>query len=63
LIVGGRDQEVLESNRKAQAALRCQNELVVVPGATHLFEESGALDTVASLARDWFLARLTAEAQ
>ncbi len=63
LIVGGRDEAVLELNRKAQAALRCQNELVVVPGATHLFEEPGALDTVASLARDWFLARLPAEAQ
>jgi putative phosphoribosyl transferase len=63
LIVGGRDRVVLELNRKAQAALRCQNELIVVPGATHLFEESGALDTVASLARDWFLTMLPAEAQ
>jgi putative phosphoribosyl transferase len=63
LIVGGRDEAVLELNRKAQAALRCHNELVVVPGATHLFEESGALDTVARLARDWFLAGMRAEAQ
>ncbi len=58
LIVGGRDEAVLELNRRAQAALRCQNELVVVPGATHLFEEPGALDAVAGLARDWFLANL-----
>jgi putative phosphoribosyl transferase len=63
LIVGGRDQAVLELNRKAQAALRCPNELVVVPGATHLFEEPGAIDIVAGLARDWFLSRLAAEAR
>ena len=49
---------VLELNREAQAELRCENELVVVPGATHLFEEAGALDAVARLARDWFLSRL-----
>ena len=55
LIVGGRDTEVLLLNRSAQADLRCENSLVVVPGATHLFEEPGALDTVAGLARDWFL--------
>lgn len=58
LIVGGRDEVVLELNRTAQAALRCENDLVVVPGATHLFEEPGALETVAGLARDWFLAKL-----
>jgi putative phosphoribosyl transferase len=63
LIVGGRDEAVLELNRKAQAELRCENELVVIPGATHLFEEEGALDTVAGLARDWFLSRLAAAAQ
>jgi putative phosphoribosyl transferase len=63
LIVGGRDEAVLELNRTAQAALRCQNELVVVPGATHLFEEPGALDTVAGLARDWFLAMLSPDTQ
>ncbi|HUE08027.1 MAG TPA: phosphoribosyltransferase family protein [Acidimicrobiales bacterium] len=63
LIVGGRDEAVLELNRTAQAALRCQNDLVVVPGATHLFEEPDALDTVAGLARDWFLARLSSETQ
>jgi putative phosphoribosyl transferase len=58
LIVGGLDEAVLELNRKAQAELRCENDLVVVPGATHLFEEPGALDTVAGLARDWFLTEL-----
>jgi putative phosphoribosyl transferase len=56
LIVGGADEAVLELNREAQRALRCENHLAVVPGATHLFEEPGALDRVASLARDWFLA-------
>lgn len=60
LIVGSLDQSVLELNRRAQAELRCENELVVVPGATHLFEEAGALDTVAGLARDWMLSKLSA---
>ena len=58
LIVGGQDELVLELNRKAQVELRCENHLAVVPGATHLFEEPGALDAVARLARDWFLAKL-----
>jgi putative phosphoribosyl transferase len=55
LIVGGRDEVVLDLNRRARAELRCENDLAVVPGATHLFEEPGALDAVAGLARDWFL--------
>jgi putative phosphoribosyl transferase len=59
LIVGGRDQTVLELNRSAQAAVRRGCELVVVPGATHLFEEPGALGQVAALARDWFVQHLT----
>jgi putative phosphoribosyl transferase len=63
LIVGGKDVAVLELNRKARAELRCENELVVVPGATHLFEEAGALDSVGGLARDWFCAKLVAEAR
>jgi len=46
---------VLDLNRRARAELRCENDLAVVPGATHLFEEPGALDTAAGLARDWFL--------
>ncbi|MEW2138456.1 phosphoribosyltransferase family protein [Streptomyces sp. NPDC005409] len=54
LIVGGRDTTVLELNRQAQRELRCENRLEVVPGATHLFEEPGALDEVADLARSWF---------
>jgi putative phosphoribosyl transferase len=62
LVVGGLDETVLDLNRKAQAELRCENQLIVVPGATHLFEEAGALDTVAGLARDWFVSKLVAEA-
>jgi putative phosphoribosyl transferase len=58
LIVGERDPEVLELNRRAQLQLRCHNALEVVPGAGHLFEESGTLERVAELARDWFAARL-----
>ncbi|AJE39914.1 phosphoribosyltransferase family protein [Streptomyces nodosus] len=54
LIVGGADPVVLDLNRQAQARLRCESRLAVVPGATHLFEEPGALRTVAELARDWF---------
>ncbi|MFZ1059879.1 MAG: phosphoribosyltransferase, partial [Candidatus Rokuibacteriota bacterium] len=54
LIVGGDDRVVLDLNRRAQQALRCVNELAVVPGATHLFEEPGALEQVADLAREWF---------
>ncbi|MET9514697.1 alpha/beta family hydrolase [Streptomyces sp. NPDC002994] len=59
LIVGGRDTLVLDLNRQAQAELRCENRLEVVPGATHLFEEPGALEKVADLARDWFATHLT----
>ncbi len=54
LIVGGDDQVVLELNRQAQAALTCENRLEIVPGATHLFDEAGALETVAALAGEWF---------
>jgi len=53
-IVGGRDDVVLDLNRQAQQRLRCENRLAIVPGATHLFEEPGALQTVTRLARDWF---------
>jgi putative phosphoribosyl transferase len=58
LIVGGLDDVVLELNRQAQAGLRCENHLAVVPGATHLFEEPGTLETAANLARDWFVGHL-----
>jgi dienelactone hydrolase len=54
LIVGGNDIQVIQLNREALAQLRCEKQLVIVPGATHLFEERGALDEVARLARDWF---------
>jgi len=58
LIVGGRDDVVLDLNRRAQAELQCESHLAVVAGATHLFEEPGALDAVAALARDWFVSHL-----
>ncbi|MEU6094630.1 phosphoribosyltransferase family protein [Streptomyces sp. NPDC047079] len=54
LIVGGADPVVIDLNRQAQARLRCENHLAVVPGATHLFEEPGTLEVVTDLARDWF---------
>lgn len=54
LIVGSRDTVVLDLNREAQAQMRCETSLEIVPGATHLFEEPGALDQVATLARRWF---------
>lgn len=54
LIVGGEDDIVIELNRQAFAQLRCEKRLEIVPGATHLFEEPGALERVARLAREWF---------
>jgi dienelactone hydrolase len=54
LIVGGNDFPVIDLNRAALTQLRCEKQLVIVPGATHLFEEPGALDEVARLAREWF---------
>jgi putative phosphoribosyl transferase len=59
LIVGGHDFQVIERNRAALAQLRCEKQLVTVPEATHLFEEPGALDEVARLARTWFERHLT----
>jgi dienelactone hydrolase len=58
LIVGGRDDVVLGLNQRALRELRGEKRLEVVPGASHLFEEPGALQTVASLARSWFLEHL-----
>ncbi|MGP0064275.1 MAG: dienelactone hydrolase family protein [Isosphaeraceae bacterium] len=58
LIAGGHDDEVRELNRRALTLLRCPKELVVIPGSTHLFEESGALEQVAVLAERWFLRHL-----
>ena len=60
LIVGGRDELVLELNRDALRQLRCEAELTIVPGATHLFDEPGALGEVADLAVGWFLRHLAA---
>lgn len=54
LIVGGADWQVLELNEQAAALLRCEHEVAIVPGATHLFEEPGALERVSELAADWF---------
>lgn len=63
LLVGGRDPTVLDLNRQSQPRLTCPNRLVVVKGATHLFEEPGTLAEVAILAKDWFVEHLlTAEA-
>jgi pimeloyl-ACP methyl ester carboxylesterase len=55
LIVGGEDHTVLDLNRQAQSEMTCEVELAVIPGATHLFEEPGALEEVSRLAGEWFL--------
>jgi dienelactone hydrolase len=60
LIVGGHDTVVLNLNQRAYDRLRGEKEIATVPGATHLFEEPGALEQVARLARVWFLQHLTA---
>jgi dienelactone hydrolase len=59
LIVGGNDDVVIELNEMARDQMRCEVKLEIVPGATHLFEEPGALEQVAKLASDWFLLDLT----
>ena len=59
LIVGGDDEPVVEMNRQALARLRCEKQLKIVPGATHLFSEPGALEQVANLATAWFQSHLT----
>jgi putative phosphoribosyl transferase len=58
LIVGGNDDVVIELNEQALHLLRCPKQLVIVPGATHLFEEPGTLEEVARLAQEWFLRHL-----
>lgn len=58
LIVGGLDTDVIALNRQAMTHLRCPHEIVIVPGAGHLFEEPGTLDAVIGHARRWFLAHL-----
>jgi dienelactone hydrolase len=58
LIVGGLDDAVIDLNRQAYDQLRCEKQLVIVPGATHLFEAPGTLEAVARLAAEWFVRRL-----
>ena len=53
MIVGGDDTDVLQLNQQALAALTCEKQLAVVPGATHLFEEPGTLEEVARLTAEW----------
>lgn len=55
LIVGGADYGVIELNEQAYALMKCEKELMLVPGATHLFEEPGTLEQAAQLAANWFL--------
>jgi pimeloyl-ACP methyl ester carboxylesterase len=59
LIVGGADNSVIDLNQQACERLTCTRELVVVPGASHLFEEPGTLEEVARLAEEWFRRHLT----
>jgi dienelactone hydrolase len=54
LIVGGHDEQVLEINQTALSQIRAEKQLTIIPGATHLFEERGALEEVARLASHWF---------
>ena len=62
LIVGGNDDIVIELNEMARDQMRCEVKLEIIPGATHLFEEPGALEQVAKLASDWFSLHLSARA-
>src|SRR4029453_6671960 len=61
LIVGGNDDIVIELNEQARDRMRCEVKLEIVPGATHLFEEPGALEQVAKLASDWFVDHIGAK--
>jgi putative phosphoribosyl transferase len=61
LIVGGNDDVVIELNEQALRLLRCTKQLVIIPGAKHLFEEPGTLEEVARLAKQWFVRHLTPE--
>ena len=58
LLVGGLDTVVIELNRKAMSQMVSEKKLEIIPGATHLFEEPGKLETVAKLSTDWFLRHL-----
>jgi pimeloyl-ACP methyl ester carboxylesterase len=59
LVVGGNDDTVIELNEMARDQMRCEVQLEIIPDATHLFEEPGALEQVARLASDWFSLHLT----
>lgn len=61
LIVGGSDETVLDLNRRALSMMACEKRLDIVPGASHLFEEPGALERVAALASEWFIEYLVVE--
>jgi putative phosphoribosyl transferase len=61
LIVGGNDDIVIELNEMARDQMRWEVKLKIIPGATHLFEEPGALERVAKLASDWFFLHLSPE--
>jgi len=60
LLVGGFDDIVIDLNQQAYAQLHCEKELVIIPGATHLFEEPGTLEDVARQAAAWFAKHLPA---
>jgi predicted phosphoribosyltransferase len=62
LLVGSRDEQVLDLNRWAMSQLRCRKQLVVIPGASHLFEEPGSLDMVVDQAASWFVTNFTPHA-
>ncbi|HKJ08493.1 MAG TPA: dienelactone hydrolase family protein [Gammaproteobacteria bacterium] len=62
LLVGGLDESVIDLNRQAAARMTAEHRLEIVPGATHLFEEPGTLETVAQLAREWFRQHLAGRA-
>ena len=62
MIVGGADAQVLRLNLAAFAKLRCEKQIEVVPRASHLFAEAGAMETVARLARDWFMRQFGVDA-
>ena len=59
LLVGGLDLEVIELNRQAMAQMKAEKKLVIIPGATHLFEEPGKLEEVAKHSIEWFTKHLT----
>src|SRR5204863_1223936 len=59
LLVGSEDAPVIQLNEEAFARLRCEKELQIIRGATHLFEEPGTLEIVARMAADWFAKHLT----